>query len=99
MRWVALLPVPAVAALAVTASAPAQTSSPGTFAIAERGSLQVASSILVQRRGADMRGGWTNERISCQASHRLTVRIEIFRTFAGNAAGEVRRSKSGPVAN
>jgi hypothetical protein len=99
MRRLALLPVPLAAALLVTASAPAQTSSPGTFAISERGSLQVASSVLVTRRGADMRGGWTNDRISCQASHRLTVRIEIFRTANGQPAGEVRRRKTGPVTN
>lgn len=99
MRRLGLLPVPVAAALLVTAPAPAQTSSPGTFAIAERGSLVVASSILVDRRGADMRGGWTNDRISCRASHRLTVRIEIFRTANGQAAGEVRRRRTGRVAN
>ena len=46
MRRRSLLLVPTAAGLLVTASAPAQTSSPGTFAISERGSLQVASSIL-----------------------------------------------------
>ena len=99
MRRRSLLLVPTAAGLLVTASAPAQTSSPGTFAISERGSLQVASSILTERRVADMRGGWTNERISCRASHRLRVKIEIHRSVGGNAGGDVERSKSGPVTN
>lgn len=99
MRRSCLLLVPAAAALLVPASAAAQTSSPGTFAIAERGSLQVASSILVERRVADMRGGWTNDRVSCRASHQLRVKIEIHRSVGGNAGGDVERSKTGPVTN
>jgi hypothetical protein len=99
VRRLHLLLVPAAAALLVTAPASAQTSTPGTFAISERGSLLVASSVLVERRVADMRGGWTDDRISCRASRTLKVSIEIHRTSGGNPAGEVQRSKSGSVTN
>ena len=99
MRRLSLLLVPAAAALLVTTPASAQTSTPGTFAISDRGSLQVASSVLVQRRVADMRGGWTDDQVSCSAKRTLKVSIQIHRTAGGNPAGDVARSKSGPVTN
>ena len=100
MRRLHLAPVAATAALSVAApSAAGQASYPEVLTFSDRGSLQVASSVLVARRVADMRGGWFNEGVACRASRRLRVTIEILRTFRGNTAGRVRRSKSGAVRN
>ena len=100
MRRLHLALVAATAALCLAApSAAAQASHPEVLALSERGSLQVASTVLVGRRVADMRGGWVDERVRCRASRRLTVSIEIHRTLRGNPAGTVQRSKSGSVAN
>jgi hypothetical protein len=86
------------AALLVTAPAAAAAGEPGTFAAARQGSLLVASSSLVSDRNAEMMGGWNNDRVTCAASRRLTVRILIDRVRSGDT-DRVRRRKTGRVAN
>ena len=88
----------ALAAAASLATAPAAAADPGTFAAARQGSLLVASSALVGNRDAEMMGGWNNDRVTCAATRRLTVRILIDRV-RGGATDRVRRRKTGRVAN
>ena len=45
-----------------------------------------------------MMGGWVNERVSCTATRRLTVRILIDRV-RGSKTDRVRRKKTGRVTN
>ena len=86
------------AAAASLATAPAAVADPGTFAAARQGSLLVASSALVTNRNAEMMGGWNNDRVTCAATRRLTVRILIDRVRGGNT-DRVRRRKTGRVTN
>jgi hypothetical protein len=84
------------ASLAMTPAA--AVADPNTFASAKRGSLMVSSSVLVANRSAEMMGGWVNEKVSCLAERRLTVRILIDRVRGGNT-DRVRRKKTGRVMN
>jgi hypothetical protein len=86
------------AAAASLATAPAAAADPGAFAAARQGSLLVASSALVSNRNAEMMGGWNNDRVTCSASRRLTVRILIDRVRGGKT-DRVRRRKTGRVMN
>ena len=80
------------------AAAAAAADDPGTLAAARHGSLLVASSALVGNRNAEMMGGWTNDRVTCTASRRLTVRILIDRVRGGKT-DRVQRRKTGRVTN
>lgn len=74
-----LAPLLASSALALALAAPASAEHlPTVFGIAERGPLIVSSSVLVFHRDVDMRGGWTNESISCREWRSLDVRVEVF---------------------
>ena len=98
MRRLQIVFSSALAAAAMLATAPAAAADPGTFAAARQGSLLVASSALVTNRSAEMMGGWNNDRVTCAASRRLTVRILVDRVRGGNT-DRVRRRKTGRVMN
>jgi hypothetical protein len=84
-----------VAALALSATAGAAINS---FAEARRGSLHVYSNVFLSGKSVDMRGGWLNTSLSCQASRRLRVHAEVQRT-AGNSSAGVAMAKIGRVMN
>ena len=89
----------AAAAGASLAIAPAAAvADPNMFASAQRGPLLVSSSALVANRNVEMMGGWNNDRVACNATRRLTVRILIDRVRGGNT-DRVRRQKTGRVTN
>ncbi len=86
------------AAAASLATAPAAAADPGMFASARQGSLLVSSSALISNRNAEMMGGWTNDRVRCAATRRLTVKIFIDRVRGGQT-NSVRRTRTGRVTN
>jgi hypothetical protein len=91
----------AVMAASLATAAPAAAApalEPGTFGSVRKGSLLVSSSVLVTRKNVDMMGGWTNDRVICTATRRLTVRILIDRV-RGQKTDRIRRHKTGRVTN
>jgi hypothetical protein len=88
----------AVAAALLAAAPAAALADPNSFAAARKGSLLVASSALVGNRNVEMMGGWTNDKVACSASRRLTVKILIDRVRGGKT-DRVRRRKTGRVTN
>jgi hypothetical protein len=101
MRTSQLVLSTAVAAASLASASPAGAApalDPGTFGSARKGSLLVSSSVLVSRKNVEMMGGWTNDRVICTATRRLTVRILIDRVRGGKT-DRVRRSKTARVQN
>jgi hypothetical protein len=88
-------------ALAAVLAAPASAEHlPSAFGVADRGQLTVSSSVLVFHRGADMRGGWTDESIACMAWRSLDVRIEIdYVRPGGTTFGRFRERRIQAVQN
>ncbi len=91
----------AAAGLWLVAAAPAYAShTPTTFGIARSGTLEVSSSVLVDHRVVDMRGGWVDESINCTAFRQLRVRVEVFRQPPGSSTFQrFRRTRIRPVQN
>jgi hypothetical protein len=98
-RVLSTLLLASVAALALAAPASAEHL-PTVFGIAQRGSLDVSSSVLVFHRGVDMRGGWTDESIPCTAWRSLDVRVEIdYVPRGGTTFRRFRERRIQPVQN
>ena len=74
------------AMLAAVAGASA-ADNPGTFASARDGQLTVSSSVLVNRRGVEMMGGWINDSQSCTTRRRLTVKIASMENPVSSLSG------------
>jgi hypothetical protein len=67
-----------VVALAVAIAVPAASQDqPSSYGVARTGSLQVVSGVLVSPTAVDMRGVWTDEKVSCLKSRTLAVRAQI----------------------
>jgi hypothetical protein len=79
----ALITTVAVAALALPASAAAETTA---FSEAKRGDLRVFSSVLLTNRAVDLMGGWLNEAQPGTTERRLRVTVRIFRTRGNSTA-------------
>ena len=63
-----------VLALAAPATA---ADDPGTFGMAQRGSLKIVSGVLLSPTGGEMKGVWMDATQKCNVSRRLRVSIQI----------------------
>jgi hypothetical protein len=97
-RGVLVIAIVGTAMLAAVAGASA-ADNPGTFASARDGQLTVSSSVLVNRRGVEMMGGWINDSQSCTTRRRLTVKIAISRTRGDVGTGFAAAPMTGLVEN
>jgi hypothetical protein len=87
-----------VTAVLVSAPTASAATDPGTFAVARKGHLLVASSVLVANRKVEMMGGWVNDNMSCDRRRRLDVRVIIDRVRRGDSE-RFRDEVSGLVEN
>jgi hypothetical protein len=87
-----------VTAVLVSAPPASAATDPGTFAVARKGHLLVASSVLVGNRKVEMMGGWVNDNMSCDRRRRLDVRVIIDRVRRGDSE-RFRDEVSGLVEN
>lgn len=88
-----------VALVALALAVPALAAdTPGTFGMAQRGSLKIVSGVLLNDRGGEMKGVWLDAKKGCLARRTLRVAIQI---DVVSAAGKTRikRSRSGRVDN
>jgi hypothetical protein len=83
-------------ALAVPAFA---ADAPGTFGMAQRGSLKVVSGVLLNDRGGEMKGVWLDARKGCLARRTLRVAIQIDLVSVAGKTTRIKRSRSGLVDN
>lgn len=83
-------------ALAVPASA---ADEPGTFGVAQRGSLKVVSGVLLSLKGGEMKGVWLDATQNCRARRTLRVSIEIDLVSPAGKTTRIRRQRSGGVDN
>ena len=86
----------AVPALAVPALA---ADEPGTFGMAQRGSLKIVSGVLLNDRGGEMKGVWLNAKQCCFAHRTLRVSIQIDLVSAAGKTTRIKRSRAGRVEN
>jgi hypothetical protein len=81
-------------------SAPALAADmPGTFGMAQRGSLKVVSGVLLNPSGGEMKGVWIDAKQSCRAKRTLRVSIQIDLVSAAGKRTRIRRARSGRVDN
>ena len=89
-----------VALLALALAAPALAADePGTFGMAQRGSLKIVSGVLLNDRGGEMKGVWLNVKQSCLTRRTLRVAIQIDLVSAAGKTTRIKRSRTGSVEN
>jgi hypothetical protein len=90
-----------VATVAVLVAAPAAGAAdwPGTFGLAERGSLKLVAGVLLHPTGGEMKGVWIDSRQSCLTRRTLRVSIQIDLVNPNGTTTRVRRSKRALVEN
>jgi hypothetical protein len=72
---------------------------PGTFGMAQRGSLKIVSGVLLNDRGGEMKGVWLDGKKGCLARRTLRVAIQIDLVSAAGKTTRIKRSRSGRVDN
>jgi hypothetical protein len=72
---------------------------PGTFGMAQRGSLKIVSGVLLNDRGGEMKGVWLDAKKGCLARRTLRVAIQIDLVSAAGKTTRIKRSRSGRAAN
>lgn len=72
---------------------------PGTFGIAQRGSLKVVSGVLLSPTGGEMKGVWLDDRQGCLTRRTLRVAIEIDLVSPAGKTTRVKRERKGLVDN
>ncbi len=85
-----------VLALAAPAAA---ADDPGTFGMAQRGSLKIVSGVLLSPSGGEMKGVWMDARQPCAARRTLRVSIQIDLVSANGKTTRVKRIRTGLVDN
>ena len=88
----------AVLVLALAAPA-AAADDPGTFGMAQRGSLKIVSGVLLNPSGGEMKGVWMDARQPCAARRTLRVSIQIDLVSANGKTTRVKRIRTGLVDN
>jgi hypothetical protein len=72
---------------------------PGTFGMAQRGSLKVVSGVLLNPKGGEMKGVWMNATQGCLVRRPLKVEIHIDLVSAAGKTTRIKRSRSASVDN
>jgi hypothetical protein len=98
LRFVAMRTLLAVLALGLAAPAVAGDL-PGTFGMAQRGSLKVVSGVLLRPTGGEMKGVWLDADQTCRAKRTLRVSIQIDLVSAAGKTTRIKRARSGRVGN
>ena len=81
------------------AAAAAAADDPSAYAMAQRGSLKVVSSVLLTPTGGQMKGVWLDGRRGCLDRRALRVTIRIDLVSAAGKTTRIRRSRQGAVDN
>ena len=94
------VPTTLLALFALALAAPAfATDLPGTFGMAQRGSLKIVSGVLLNDRGGEMKGVWLDARKGCLVRRTLRVSIQIDLVSPAGKTTRVRRARTGRVEN
>ena len=88
----------AVIALALAAPA-AAADDPGTFGMAQRGSLKIVSGVLLNPTGGEMKGVWLDAKQLCTARRTLRVSIQIDLVSPAGKTTRIKRLRTGLVDN
>ncbi len=89
-----------VALLALALAVPALAAdAPGTFGMAQRGSLKIVSGVLLNDRGGEMKGVWLDAKKGCLVRRTLRVSMQIDLVSAAGKTTRVRRARTGRVDN
>ena len=72
---------------------------PGTYGVAQRGSLKVVSGVLLTPTGGEMKGVWLDEKQNCLTRRTLRVAIEIDLVSPAGKTTRVKRDKKALVDN
>jgi hypothetical protein len=88
----------AVVALALAAPA-AAADDPGTFGMAQRGSLKIVSGVLLSPTGGELKGVWMDAKQPCSARRLLRVSVQIDLVSANGKTTRWKATRSGPVGN
>ena len=93
MRVLLVVLVLALAAPAAAADAP------GTFGMAQRGSLKIVSGVLLNPSGGEMKGVWMDAEQPCAARRTLRVSIQIDLVSPAGKTTRIKRFRTGIVDN
>jgi len=86
--------------LALALAAPAAAADwPGTFGMAQRGSLKIVSGVLLNPKGGEMKGVWLNVNEGCLVRRTLRVEMSIDLVSAAGKTTRVKRVRSARVDN
>ena len=89
-----------LAGLVLALAAPATAADdPGTFGMAQRGSLKIVSGVLLNPSGGEMKGVWMDASRACSARRPLRVSIQIDLVSASGKTTRFRASRTGSVEN
>lgn len=88
----------AVLVLALAAPA-AAADDPGTFGMAQRGSLKIVSGVLLNPSGGEMKGVWIDAKQTCNARRTLRVSLQIDLVSANGKTTRIKRARTGVVEN
>jgi hypothetical protein len=89
-----------LAVLALAFAAPAVAADdPGTFGMAQRGTLKIVSGVLLNPSGGEMKGVWMDAKQACSARRLLRVSVQIDLVSANGKTTRYRATRSGPVDN
>lgn len=89
-----------VALIALALAVPALAADePGTFGMAQRGSLKIVSGVLLNDRGGEMKGVWIDAKQACNKRRTLRVSIQIDLVSPAGKTTRIKRSRSGLVDN
>src|SRR6187549_1864669 len=89
-----------VALVALVLAVPALAADePGTFGMAQRGSLKIVSGVILSDKGGEMKGVWLNTKQTCAAKRTLRVAIQIDLVNSDGNTTRVKRSRTGRVGN
>jgi hypothetical protein len=89
-----------LAVLALVLAAPAAAADdPGTFGMAQRGSLKIVSGVLLNPSGGEMKGVWLDAKQPCAARRTLRVSIQIDLVSPAGKTTRIKRARTGLVDN
>ena len=89
-----------LAVLFLALAAPAVAADdPGTYGMAQRGSLKVVSGVLLNPSGGEMKGVWMDAKQACSTRRLLRVSIQIDLVSASGKTTRYKATQRGPVEN
>ena len=83
----------------VLAAPAAAADAPGTFGMAQRGSLKIVSGVLLNPSGGEMKGVWLDAKQPCTARRTLRVSIQIDLVSPAGKTTRIKRIRTGLVDN